>query len=105
MNISNSSSNVITNASKMRASWIPLETKNLESKAKWMQLGYVIVHDESAKISVNKFDSRYKGKRSKFGKYLRDLQANGIDISSLLTGTAPLDKDTDDLATSIAKRL
>lgn len=71
---------------------------------KWKQLGVVIVHDAKTEITFNEFDYRYRGKKSRFGRYLRDLHAKGVDVTGL-TKLESLEKEKEELALTLAKRL
>jgi|SRR5689334_8398783 len=70
---------------------------------KWKKLGYVLVQDENAELSLNEFDKRYTGPKSKYGQFIRDLKSKGVDISQLTEKA--IDFKPDDLTIVIAKRL
>ena len=92
---------------KLKVSFVEFPQKVHE----WKRLGHVIVHDAAADISLHTFDLRYLGPRSRLGKHLRELQANGVDISAyenmnhFKTKRSGLKKKPDDLTVTIAKRL
>lgn len=65
---------------------------------RWKQMGFVVVHDINAQISFNEFDWRYRGKRSRFGKYIRELDANGVDVTSVVNKLEKLESDKEDVA-------
>ena len=88
-----------TNASiAMKASWVALPKRF----SPWIEAGVVVVHDANAKITYNVFDKRYRGKRSRFGKFIADLKSKGIDISDLDPADRP--KEQEELALVMAKR-
>ena len=92
---------VPTNASpSMQATFI-----HYGERHQWKQLGVVVVHDKNAKISLNEFDFRYCGKRSRLGRYLRDLHAKGVDVSQVHFTSESLEKEKEELVLSMAKRL
>ena len=84
----------------MMASFIPYGKTH-----QWKQLGVVVVHDKHADITINEFDFRYRGKKSRLGRFLRDLHAKGVDVSHVVAKLEPLEKEKEDLALSMAKRL
>jgi hypothetical protein len=86
--------------SGMKATFIPYGDKH-----QWKQLGVVVIHDAKTEISLNEFDLRYRGKKSRLGRYLRDLHAKGVDITSVLSTLEPLEKEKEELALTLTKRL
>jgi hypothetical protein len=73
---------------------------------KFMQPGIIVVQDADTEFPVidgRAFDGRYTGKRSKLGKYLRDLAAKGVDVSSIVP--TPLEKEQHELVIKLAQRL
>ena len=74
-------------------------------KHQWKQLGVVVVHDAQTKTTLHEFDFRYRGKKSRLGRYLRDLHAKGVDVTGVVSILEPLEKEKEDLALSMAKRL
>lgn len=87
-----------TVVSGMQATFIPYGKKH-----QFKQLGVVVVHDAQTEISLNEFDCRHRGKRSRFGKYLRELHAKGVDVSALLPTVESPEKE--ELTLAMAKRL
>jgi hypothetical protein len=89
----------------LKATFIPYVRK-IGGFNKFMEPGIVVVQDadtEFPTIDGRAFDRRYTGKRSKLGKYLRDLAAKGVDVSSIVP--TPLEKEEHELAIKLAQRL
>lgn len=71
---------------------------------KYKNLGVVVLHDPKATISFNEFDFRYRGKRSRLGRYLRELHALGVDVDGLIDNENK-SLENEELTIHIAKRL
>lgn len=69
----------------------------------WKKLAYVVVAE--GHVSFNEFDTRYTSPRSRFGKYLRQLRSQGIDVSHLLPNGLKEEDKTEDLILVMARRL
>lgn len=90
---------------KLKVSFIEFPRKEPH---KWKRLGLCVVHDADAEFTLNTFDFRYKGQRSRLGKYLLDLHAKGVDISGIGEegkGQLVKSKAEHDLTVVLAKRL
>lgn len=79
-----------------------IQYKHLKPHLK-ARLGLVIVHDKDAKVSFNDFDTKYTGPKSRFGKYLRDLHSQGVDISEFVQVSN--DEKPNDSVVELAQRL
>lgn len=92
-----------TQVSGKKATLIVLPEGKTDGNKKFIKWGTVVIHDADSEVTFNQFDCRYKGKQSRLGKYLRDLHAQGVDISDVIKG--PLEKEQDELARIMAERL
>jgi len=87
----------------LKASFIKFPEKQHQYK----KFGCVVVHNADAKFSATQFDFRYMGPRSKLGKFLRQLQKEGVDVSDVgkITSFVKAHGEPDELTMAIAKRL